>query len=390
MQESILNITVSAFKDYNTAGDPQPVNLLHWLTSKKYAERVAAIRAEPEKRVRDVIKATLPAITPHGAFTYRSARCLVIHSGFMQFDIDLKENSHITNYENLQAEICKIVNVAYCGLSVSGTGFWGLIPIAYPEKHRQHFDSIYEAFKGEGITIDKKPRNMAALRGYSYDADAYFNHQAKKLEQYHQPTSKPKKGTLYSYSGHSTQSDVEALINEITKKGIDLTGNYDEWLSLGFAFAEELGEGGRQYFHDVSRNYAGYDYNDTEDQYDKCISSNGSGITIKTFFHVCKSAGILLPKPENTVQIKTDRFKVTKPVQTAPLHLHSTDIIAMYGNCKTGDAFNDLIIQGYRFKSGKVFDVLFSADGEFIQPGEQTEAVTKLAAFLKRICSLLC
>jgi len=208
MQDSILNIDVSSFKDYETTFDPQPVNLLLWLTSKKYAEKVNAIRNEKDKAIRDTIKATLPAITPSGLFTYRAARCLVTHSGFIQFDIDFKGNSHITNYQGLKKEISKIVNVAYCGLSVSGTGFWGLIPIAYPDKHRQHFDFIFNAFKGIGLTIDREPSNVASLRGYSYDPDAYFNHRAKPLEQYHQPKPKCLKATLYSYNGRSTQGDV--------------------------------------------------------------------------------------------------------------------------------------------------------------------------------------
>jgi hypothetical protein len=383
MQDSILNITVSAFRDYNTPTDPAPVNLLHWLNSTKYQNEVAAIRAEKEKPVRDAIKATLPGITASGTFSYRSARCLIQHSGLIAFDIDFKENSHITNYSNLKAEICKIVNVAYCGLSVSGTGFWGLIPIAYPDRHKQHFNFISNAFKGLGIKIDELPKNVAALRGYSYDADAYFNYNAKKLEQYQQPNQKPKKSTLYSYTGTSTQSDVEAIINEITKKGIDVAPNYNEWLNIGFAFASEFGESGRQYFHDVSRNYNAYDFNETNDQFNKCVGSSGSGITIKTFFHVCKSAGIELPKKEKPVPVKTIRIKA-KQSQPAPLHLNSTDINSMLGNTCTGADFSKIIIQGYKFKSGKVYDVLFTERGELLKPGEQPETVKKLGSFFEK------
>ncbi len=97
MQDSILNISVSSFRDYNTPTNPRPVNLLQWLNSKKYANEVTAIRAEMDKTTRDAIKATLPAITPSGLFTYRSARCSIKHLGFIQFDIDFKDNSHISN-----------------------------------------------------------------------------------------------------------------------------------------------------------------------------------------------------------------------------------------------------------------------------------------------------
>lgn len=331
MKDSILDITVSTFRDYNTPSDPQPVNLLAWLNSKKYINSVIAIRSEKDKAVRDSIKSTLAAITPSGIFTYRSARCLVKHSEFIQFDIDVKENSHVTNYSDLKTEICKIANVAYCGLSVSGTGFWGLIPIAYPDRHRQHFDFIYNAFKDMGIAIDKKPRNVAALRGYSYDSDAYFNHSAKTLEEYHLPPVKADKNTLYTSNGDSIQSQVETLINQITQKGIDLTGSYDDWLSIAFAFANEFGERGRQYFHDVSNKYSGYDRHETDYQYDNCIKAGASSkpITIKTFFAKCKDAGVLLPKTENKSENKTERFKIKIKQDQIINHISSANISSL-------------------------------------------------------------
>lgn len=303
--KSILDIQVSAYKDYNTPNDPMPVTLLNWLTSKKYAEKVDSIRATSEKSIRDELKATLPAITPHGSFAYRSNKNLLQHSGFMQFDIDFKDNAHITNYRDLKMELCKLVNVAYCGLSVSGTGFWGLIPIVYPDKHRQHFDYIYDAFKAMGIVIDKKPRNVAALRGYSYDADGYFNHYAKRLEQYLIPP--PPKQVNYNSSGNSTQSQVEALITIINSKTIDIAPNYDEWLSIGFSLANEFGERGRQYYNAISQFYTGIRTISANDQYTKCLKGDGSGITIKTFFFLCKVAGIELPKHEKKLSKTTGK-----------------------------------------------------------------------------------
>jgi hypothetical protein len=223
---------------------------------------------------------------------------LIVHSGFIQFDIDFKENSHITNYSDLKSEICKIVNVAYCGLSVSGTGLWGLIPILYPDRHRQHFDFIYNAFKKLGITIDKKPGNVASLRGYSYDINGYFNRNAVKLNEYNQTRQNRNNLRFYSHNDNSIQSDVEALINELRKTGVDITNTYDNWVSIGFALATEFGERGRQYFHVISRNNACYDRNENNYQYDKCLNagSTPNPITVKTFFAKCKDAGIVLPK----------------------------------------------------------------------------------------------
>ena len=88
MLESILNIEVSCFANYDSPANPRPVNLLHWLTSPKYSDNVNTIRNIDDKESRDKFKAKLPAITPSGLFSYRSQKDLIQHSGFIQFDID--------------------------------------------------------------------------------------------------------------------------------------------------------------------------------------------------------------------------------------------------------------------------------------------------------------
>lgn len=180
MKDSVLKKTVSCFKNYETAWNPKSVNMLDWIISGKYKSKVMQIRSIPDKKERDKLKAELPVITPSGTFKYRSGANLVAHSGLIQFDIDLDENNqHITNWGDLKKEICKIRNVAYCGLSVSGNGYWGLIPISSPEHHKEHFNAIEAAFKRFGIKLDGLPKNIASARGYSYDSDAYFNNNAE-------------------------------------------------------------------------------------------------------------------------------------------------------------------------------------------------------------------
>jgi hypothetical protein len=193
MQDSILNIEVSCFADYNTPDNPRPVNLLQWLTNAKYAEKVATIRNIADKEQRDRLKATLPAITPSGLFSYRAKKNLIQHSGFIQIDIDPKGNEAIGNYRDLKKEICKISNIAYCGLSVSGKGYWGLIPIEQPDKHYQYFKLIEKWFKDKGLIIDKAPKSVSALRGYAYDQDGYFNHAAKPFKRFYIEPERSKK-----------------------------------------------------------------------------------------------------------------------------------------------------------------------------------------------------
>ena len=69
--------------------------------------------------MRGRLKANLPAITPSGLFAYAKAEALQKHSGFIQFDIDLKDNQHLADYNTLYKQLRNIANIAYCGRSVS-------------------------------------------------------------------------------------------------------------------------------------------------------------------------------------------------------------------------------------------------------------------------------
>ena len=180
--KSILDIEISCFADYSTPSDPKTVNLLTWLTSTKYKDQVDLIRSLDDKKKRDAIKSTLPCITPSGLFTYRSQKNLVKHSGFIQIDIDrMKSNLEISNWDDLKDELSKLPQIAYFGMSASGQGYWGLIPIPPdPDNHKGYFETLFDIFLNRwGIELDDKPKNIASLRGYSYDLTAYFNHEAK-------------------------------------------------------------------------------------------------------------------------------------------------------------------------------------------------------------------
>ena len=91
-------------------------------------------------------------------------------------------------------------------------------------------------------------------------------------------------------------NDVEIIISRIEAAQTDITASYADWRDIGFALADEFGESGRDYYHRVSRFYSGYSLTDCNKQFDSCLkatpSSRGHGITIKTFFHLAKQAGI--------------------------------------------------------------------------------------------------
>ena len=292
-QKSILDINISAFPNYLIT-KPTEVNLLVWLNSKKYKSEVQTIRNTPDEKTQKILKRKLPAITPSGLFSERSSKNLIKHSGFIQFDIDFKDNQHINNYLNLKNEISNIKEVAYCGLSVRGNGFWGLIPLSNPTKHKQHFEALYLKFKNLGINIDGSCKDIARLRGYSFDDDPYFNHSALKFNQVLKTISKkqfPKK-YLKTNSLDTIKNNVEKHLNIIQSTGTDIAPNYDNWFSIGCAIANEFGENGREYFHILSKMNTDYLHTKTENQFNHCLK-NKYTYRIATFFHFCKLNNII-------------------------------------------------------------------------------------------------
>lgn len=200
--DSVLNVTVSCFSSYT---DPNPIdiNLMTFIESRKHKDKIDLIRAMEDKADRDREKAKIPCITPSGTFTYRNEKNLIKHSGLVQFDIDYKGNEHIDNFEDLNKELGKLPFIAYCGLSASGYGIWGLVPIAYPEKHKLHMQALKNIFTYYGIKCDTAPSNVASLRGYSYDESAYINHKADTFTQ----ITKPQDIKIFRSENYETNTD---------------------------------------------------------------------------------------------------------------------------------------------------------------------------------------
>jgi hypothetical protein len=95
LRNSILDVQVSCFTNYNSPENPRTISLLTWIFSGKYREEIQLIRETGDKSKRDKLKSRLPAITPSGIFTYRNEKSLVEHNGLIQFDIDLKDNMEL-------------------------------------------------------------------------------------------------------------------------------------------------------------------------------------------------------------------------------------------------------------------------------------------------------
>lgn len=260
------------------------VSLFDVLLSHKWKKEVEQVRASTGEE-RKNIKRQLPAFYPSGVFRGKEAKDLVQHSGFICIDIDGKDNEGAQDFSRLKDLVRSVPYVAYCGLSVSGTGYFCLIPIADSRKHKEYFRALAEAFRACGIQVDRACSNVNRLRFVSYDAAPYINTGAIPYDTV-LPIS-PREQNRQSLSSDEAKK-IEALISDIKKRQVDITGDYKQWFEILSALASTFGEAGREYAHEISSMYNGYSPSETDRQYSECLK-HGYDYSIATVYHYAKN-----------------------------------------------------------------------------------------------------
>ena len=121
-----------------------------------------------------------------------------------------------------------------------------------------------------------------------------------------------------AYALSDTRSDAVRIVNELAARHIDITETYKQWVSVAFALISEFGEQGREMFHMLSRQNSRYQYEESDRKFSSCLKSHGSGITIKTIFHLAKEAGVELANHENYLHEERRTGTTTTTSTTSP------------------------------------------------------------------------
>lgn len=281
-----LDKTVSIYR--NVADNKGATTSLRtFLFSDKYRKEVDHIRSITDKNQRNELKKKLPLVTVSGIFTpTRSGSNLKEHSGLICIDIDGPDNTHVKNFSDLKIQLSHIKEILYCALSVSGNGYFAIIPIEQPDKHREHFLAIQEDFMSLGIKIDPACKDITRLRGYSYDPQPYINENAIVYSRLFTPKKK-----FYVRQYESVNANISKIADLVCKNHIDITGSYYDWFALGCALASELGESGRIFFHAISSISNKYKHSECDRKYNECLKTNRIGIG--TFFSIAKDYGVV-------------------------------------------------------------------------------------------------
>ncbi|WP_339793341.1 DUF3987 domain-containing protein [uncultured Imperialibacter sp.] len=123
------------------------------------------------------------------------------------------------------------------------------------------------------------------------------------LEWLDKPDQQVKVTEQSNYNTTTQLEEVERIMQGIEANRIDVTSAYSDWVNIGFAFADEFGETGRNLFHRVSQFHPEYSIQECDKQFDNCMKARGQGVSLKTFFYHAKEAGIPLTTPKKERQV---------------------------------------------------------------------------------------
>lgn len=275
------------------------VNLKDFILTDKYKMIAEQIRGGATVDERHSIKKQLydkiPSVTVSGRFSQRDSEHMIEHSGLLCIDIDLKDNVDIM--PQVPSILQSLKYVAYCGKSISGDGYFAIVPIENPMHFKQHFYALEEEMKSYGIVIDKSCKDITRLRYASYDADGYYNPNSttyywerdKEVKVTKNTKEKVTKKRLSPTSSSMTDAEMVGKQLEFLKSSsTTIPDDYDTWFKVGMALNSGLGEDGRTFFHEFSRLSDKYDEDECNTQYDNIIShyDGDSDITLGTLFHI--------------------------------------------------------------------------------------------------------
>ena len=294
---------------------------------KPYVQRLRAMRQElgsKAKKMPEYIetKKMLPGATLSGLFalyeddslTHPGQRVMVSrrdshlqqHTGWLAIDIDLADNMQMSNFENVRM-ICRFrPEIALLMRSCSGSGYFGLVRLAYPDRHKEQFKALLKDYAAIGITLDKACSNIGRVRFASWDdpEHIYMNENVvpyKGLEgEQSQLVSLASRQTYRSHHDnveHRAEDNshfweqqraqdrlIEVIVQELVGSNRNIAESYDEWVKAGWALRSH--PYGLHLFHQLSRCSSKYNEAQTNLKWQQL--GNSQTVTYNYLIHACK------------------------------------------------------------------------------------------------------
>ena len=294
---------------------------------KPYVQHLRAMRKEYGNKAKQMpeyikTKKKLPGATLSGLFalyeddslTHPGQRVMVSrrethlkqHTGWLAIDIDLADNMQMSNFENVRM-ICRFrPEIALLMRSCSGSGYFGLVKLAYPERHKDQFKALLKDYAAIGITLDKACSNIGRVRFASWDdpEHIYINENVvpyKGLEgEQVQLVSLASRQAYCSYNanvGYKAEGNsnfweqkrvqdrlIDIIVQELVGNHRNITESYDDWVKAGWALRSH--PYGLDLFHQLSRCSSKYNEAQTNLKWQQL--GNSQTVSYNYLIHVCK------------------------------------------------------------------------------------------------------
>ena len=270
---------------------------LEHIKEGKWQDIVIAARTKKAKSKESYkeFKKEVPAVTASGTFKYRNSQNMIDHSGILAIDIDASDNPDGIPKDELAADFYTYA----MHMSLSGDGVVIYVKID-PERHLDAFLALEKYYANTyKVIIDTLCKNIDRLRFVSFDPDLVKNNNSKVFKSY----LIKQKQQPRSFAHVSTNNDFEHCVKQLVNQSIDITTDYADWINIGFAIANEYGERGRSYFHELSSINPSYNYQKCDKKYSNLLNT-GRKVSISTFYYICKNVGIET-KTARTVAIES-------------------------------------------------------------------------------------
>lgn len=290
---TFLDAKVSLFENVYSQTPIKTITYRDWLFKEIdiLRDKVNRVRAEQNSE----LKHTLPCITGSGTIIRtRADNNLKYHNGYIVIDIDYQDNEHFKEeyFSQLKEKVFRNINeVCYAGHSAGGIGYYLIIGIENPQRHKEYFNYLASWFRyREDIIIDESGKNLSRLRYYSIDNKHYINENATILKE--SLLNKIKVPTISRRRAASDNNLVE-LVEKIETSGTSIAPSYDEYLKLAIVFYNELGENGRGLYHRVCSLDPKYKSRDCDKQFNEVSKRGYTDCTIGTLVHLMKRYNII-------------------------------------------------------------------------------------------------
>ena len=268
----------------------QTTTIERFLCSRKHRSAIQRIRDTADPVVQAEMKKKLPLATISGLFIpTRNVANLHQHSGYLCIDIDKKDNPQFDTPSQMLTLLQGRPEVAYASLSIRGQGYFALIQLAQPQLHLQHFRQLELDYAAIGITLDTACKDVCRLRCVSWDDQPYINPHATPYQGIHVEQIPTHRAPDTTRSVWGNELKVSRCCQRIRETGINITGEYQEWMRIAAALST-LGESGRPWFHLVSSMDPRYNAAATDEKFDQARRMQSIGLG--TFFRICQDYGI--------------------------------------------------------------------------------------------------